>query len=162
MVQEDQGEAALFRVVRRVARGPDAVPGTAGRSVRRPDGVQLKAMIYLGVDCGFGNEDCGTLPMDRLDLQRGWHTGSSSYIVRGGQAIRGFPCAHAFGLRLNENEDVSVRMAQSMTRSPALARTPFLGWRPPGMPEGRRVGEFAERRGRPVVDDPPRGYNGTG
>jgi len=36
-------------------------------------GVQLKAMIYLGVNCGFGNEDCGTLPMDRLDLRRGWH-----------------------------------------------------------------------------------------
>lgn len=36
-------------------------------------GVQLKAMIYLGINCGFGNEDCGTLPMDRLDLKRGWH-----------------------------------------------------------------------------------------
>jgi integrase len=36
-------------------------------------GVQLKAMIYLGVNCGFGNEDCGTLPMDRVDLEGGWH-----------------------------------------------------------------------------------------
>ena len=36
-------------------------------------GLQLKAMIYLGVNCGFGNEDCGTLPLDRLDMQSGWH-----------------------------------------------------------------------------------------
>jgi integrase len=36
-------------------------------------GIQLKAMIYLGVNCGFGNEDCGTLPIDRLDLEGSWH-----------------------------------------------------------------------------------------
>jgi tRNA A-37 threonylcarbamoyl transferase component Bud32 len=30
-------------------------------------------MICLGANCGFGNEDCGTLPMDRLDLEGGWH-----------------------------------------------------------------------------------------
>jgi integrase len=36
-------------------------------------GVQLRAMIYLGVNCAFGNEDCGTLPIDKLDLERGWH-----------------------------------------------------------------------------------------
>jgi integrase len=42
-----------------------ALVGTAG--------VQLKAMIYLGVNCGFGNEDCGTLPLDRVDLEGGWH-----------------------------------------------------------------------------------------
>jgi integrase len=36
-------------------------------------GGQLRAMIYLGVNCGFANVDCGTLPMDRLDLEGGWH-----------------------------------------------------------------------------------------
>lgn len=35
--------------------------------------VPLKAMILLGINCGFGNADCGTLPMAALDLQRGWH-----------------------------------------------------------------------------------------
>jgi integrase len=34
---------------------------------------QLKAMILLGINCGFGNSDCGTLPIEALDLANGWH-----------------------------------------------------------------------------------------
>lgn len=33
---------------------------------------QLRAMIYLGINCGFGNSDCATLPLDALDLGGGW------------------------------------------------------------------------------------------
>jgi integrase len=29
-------------------------------------------MILLGVNCGFGNSDCGTLPLSALDLANGW------------------------------------------------------------------------------------------
>ncbi|MHB1426647.1 MAG: tyrosine-type recombinase/integrase [Gemmataceae bacterium] len=32
----------------------------------------LKAMILLGINCGFGNADCGTLPLSALDLTAGW------------------------------------------------------------------------------------------
>lgn len=32
----------------------------------------LKAMILLGINCGFGNHDCGTLPISALDLKGGW------------------------------------------------------------------------------------------
>lgn len=32
----------------------------------------LKAMILLGINCGFGNHDCGTLPRRAVDLERGW------------------------------------------------------------------------------------------
>jgi integrase len=32
----------------------------------------LKAMIMLGANCGFGNNDCGTLPKSALDLKNGW------------------------------------------------------------------------------------------
>jgi integrase len=35
-------------------------------------GTPLKAMILLGVNCGFGNTDCGNLPLSALDLERGW------------------------------------------------------------------------------------------
>jgi integrase len=35
-------------------------------------GVQLKAMILLGVNCGYGNADVGTLPLSALDLDAGW------------------------------------------------------------------------------------------
>ena len=32
----------------------------------------LKAMIMLGINCGFGNTDCGTLPKSAVDLKTGW------------------------------------------------------------------------------------------
>lgn len=32
----------------------------------------LKAMIYLGINCGYGNSDCGNLTMNALDLDGGW------------------------------------------------------------------------------------------
>jgi hypothetical protein len=31
----------------------------------------LRTMILLGVNCGFGNADCGTLPISTLDLAGG-------------------------------------------------------------------------------------------
>jgi integrase len=37
-------------------------------------GVQMKAMLLLGINAGFGGADCGTLPMEALDLDRGWVT----------------------------------------------------------------------------------------
>lgn len=33
--------------------------------------VQLKAIILLGINCGFGNADVGRLPLSALDLQHG-------------------------------------------------------------------------------------------
>lgn len=36
-------------------------------------GVHVGAMILLGINCGFGNDDCATLPLSRLDLDAGWH-----------------------------------------------------------------------------------------
>jgi len=33
---------------------------------------QVKAMILLGVNCGFGNADVARLPQSALDLRRGW------------------------------------------------------------------------------------------
>jgi integrase len=34
-------------------------------------GPQLKAMILLGINCGFGNADCGSLPLTAVDLEHG-------------------------------------------------------------------------------------------
>jgi hypothetical protein len=34
--------------------------------------VQVKAMILLGVNAGFGNHDVATLPLSAVDLVRGW------------------------------------------------------------------------------------------
>ena len=44
------------------------------RKVIDAAGPQLKAMILLGVNCGFGNADVGTLPAAALDLDGGWVT----------------------------------------------------------------------------------------
>jgi integrase len=35
---------------------------------------QLKAMFLLGINCAFGNNDCGTLPTSALDLEKAWVT----------------------------------------------------------------------------------------
>ena len=35
-------------------------------------GQPLKAMILLGVNCGYGNADVGTLRQSYLDLENGW------------------------------------------------------------------------------------------
>jgi integrase len=32
----------------------------------------LRAMVMLGINCGFGNHDVGTLPVSALDLDAGW------------------------------------------------------------------------------------------
>lgn len=32
----------------------------------------LKSMILLGINCGFGNSDCGKLPMEAINFKTGW------------------------------------------------------------------------------------------
>jgi len=34
--------------------------------------IQVRAMILLGINCGFGNSDCASLPQDVVDLDNGW------------------------------------------------------------------------------------------
>lgn len=36
--------------------------------------LPLKAMILLGINCGFGQSDCSSLPLTALDLDGGWLT----------------------------------------------------------------------------------------
>jgi integrase len=61
----------LFTVdeIREMAYGT-LVVGEHGPELVQP-GAQLKAMILLGINCGFGNADCGNLPLSAVDLERG-------------------------------------------------------------------------------------------
>src|SRR5262249_32579340 len=42
------------------------------RKVIEAADMPLRAMILLGINCGFGNHDCATLPRSALDLDAGF------------------------------------------------------------------------------------------
>jgi integrase len=46
------------------------VVGAEGPELVQP-GAQIRAMILLGINCGFGNADCGTLPLAAVNLDTG-------------------------------------------------------------------------------------------
>jgi integrase len=56
----------------RHAKGPRMFEAAELRTILDGASVPMKAMILLGVNCGFGNTDCGTLPLSALDLDGGW------------------------------------------------------------------------------------------
>src|SRR5690606_31125749 len=55
----------------RAARGQRLFePGEIGK-ILDAAGVQLRAMVLLGLNCGMGNTDVASLPIDALDLDGG-------------------------------------------------------------------------------------------
>ena len=56
----------------RAERGPRMFEAKDLRRILKAASVQMHAMILLGINCGFGNEDCATLPIGALDLVGGW------------------------------------------------------------------------------------------
>jgi integrase len=56
----------------RAARGPRLFEPYEIRAMLAASAAQLKAMILFGVNCGFGNGDCGRLTKAALDLEGGW------------------------------------------------------------------------------------------
>ena len=61
----------ILRAIRQ-KKGPRMWEPAQLRQIIAAADQPLKAMIMLGVNCGFGNADCGTLPMSALDLRTGW------------------------------------------------------------------------------------------
>lgn len=59
-----------FRVDR-ARHGPNLFTAEEIRRMIDAAGVQLQAMLLLGINCGYGNSDCGNLPLTALDLDRG-------------------------------------------------------------------------------------------
>lgn len=53
-------------------RGPRMFDAKTLRKIVDGADKGLKAMILLGINCAFGNGDCGNLPMHAMDLKNGW------------------------------------------------------------------------------------------
>jgi integrase len=53
-------------------KGPRMFEARELRAILAAAGLPLRAMILLGSNCGFGNSDCGQLPLAALDLDGGW------------------------------------------------------------------------------------------
>jgi integrase len=56
----------------KAAQGPNLFTADEVRRLIGAAGVQLKAMLMLAINAGFGNADCGRLPLSALDLDAGW------------------------------------------------------------------------------------------
>lgn len=57
---------------RRAEVGPRLFTAEQLRTLLATAGDQLKAMILLGVNAGFGNHDCASLPITAIDWKSGW------------------------------------------------------------------------------------------
>jgi integrase len=56
----------------RAKGGPKLFTAEEVRQMIHAAAVPLKAMILLGINCGFGNADCGNLPLAAVALEGGW------------------------------------------------------------------------------------------
>jgi len=56
----------------RATNGNRLLEATQIRALLARASAPMRAMILLGVNCGFGNADCATLPLSAVDLAGGW------------------------------------------------------------------------------------------
>jgi len=59
--------------VHRARQGPKLFTAEEVRRMIDAADMPLRAMILLGINCGFGMSDWGQLPLTALDLEGGWH-----------------------------------------------------------------------------------------
>jgi integrase len=55
----------------RAQQGPKLLAADEIRRMIDAADTQLKAMLLLGINCGYGNADCAKLPLPALDLEHG-------------------------------------------------------------------------------------------
>jgi integrase len=54
----------------RAKHGPNLFTAEEVRRLLDAAGVHVRAMLMLGINCAFGNADCGTLPLSAVDLDK--------------------------------------------------------------------------------------------
>jgi integrase len=62
---------SLFRRYR-AERGPKLFRAEEIRQLLEAANVPIRAMLFLGINCAYGNTDCGRLPRSAVDLAKGW------------------------------------------------------------------------------------------
>lgn len=68
----DKATLRKLRASREAEHGKKVFDPAEIQRLLRNATANLKAMILLGVNCGFGNSDCGRLPLRAVDLDSGW------------------------------------------------------------------------------------------
>ena len=61
----------MLRLARQ-AKGPKLIAAADIRKLIEAADIHVKAMILLAINCGYGNSDCGTLPINKLEVNGGW------------------------------------------------------------------------------------------
>jgi integrase len=56
----------------RARLGPKLFTAEEIRRMLEAANPTLRAMVLLGINCGFGNSDCGNLPLKAVNLETGW------------------------------------------------------------------------------------------
>lgn len=56
----------------RAKQGPKLFSAQEIHQLLSAASTPMRAMILLGINCGFGNADCSNLPLAALDLETGW------------------------------------------------------------------------------------------
>lgn len=56
----------------RQEKGPRMFAVSELKRIIKAAPIQMRAMIYLGINCAFGNNDCAKLLTSALDLKKGW------------------------------------------------------------------------------------------
>jgi integrase len=56
----------------RAEHGPKLFTAAEVHNLINAAGGPMKAMLFLGINCAFGNADCGSLPLSALDLEGGF------------------------------------------------------------------------------------------
>jgi integrase len=59
--------------IERQTKGEKLFTAEEIRRVLDAANVPMRAMILLGINCGFGPQDCASLPLAALDLEAAWH-----------------------------------------------------------------------------------------
>jgi integrase len=71
---EFKGPDKRAKLMNRHAGGKRMLESDEIRDIINGASVHLRAMVYLGINCGYGNTDCASLTLDALDLEKGWVT----------------------------------------------------------------------------------------